>query len=340
MFSDINLGQIENNQNYNFINKFDEDNEVFADNFHSCEYYEMEDMKNNFSKTNNAFSTYSHNIRSINGHWEDVLDIINSAQPIKFSVIALQEIWSVQKVYEIPGYGKFEYSTRDKNGPINPNCGGGVGIFVDERYKDYKILKEESVFIPHVYESIWIKIKIKNGPDKIIGNVYRPNTAPLANLEQSIEIHNQILDKILTNKSHNKCDIQILSDFNVNMLNFETHGLTNDYINSLISKSFLPVITLPTRVKHQSATLIDHIWTNKVCSNYKSGIIINSLSDHFPVVYFEEGKYQKVQLPDRNTRKINTKTIPAFCKILRSTSWGNVTSEENLKLHLTIVLKL
>ena len=176
------------------------------------------------------------------------------------------------------------------------------------------------------------KDKNKNGPDKIIGNVYRPNTAPLANLQHSIEIHNQIIDKILTNKSHNKCDIQILSDFNVNMLNFETHGLTNDYINSLISKSFLPVITLPTRVKHQSATLIDHIWTNKVCSKYKSGIIINSLSDHFPVVYFEEGKYQKVQLPDKITRKINTTTIPAFCKILRSTSWGNVTNEANPKI--------
>ena len=135
MFSDINLSQIENSQNFNFINKFDEDNEVFADNFHSCEYYEIEDMKNNFSKTD-GFSTYSHNIRSINGHWEDVLDLIDSAQPIKFSVIALQEIWSVQKIYEIPGYGKFEYSTRDKNGPINPNCGGGVGIFVDEKYKD------------------------------------------------------------------------------------------------------------------------------------------------------------------------------------------------------------
>jgi hypothetical protein len=160
---------------------------------------------------------------------------------------------------------------------------------------------------------------MNNGPDKIFGNVYRPNTAPLANLEQSIEIHNQILDKILTNKSHNKCDIQILSDFNVNML--------NDYINSLISKSFLPVITLPTRVKHQSATLIDHIWTNIVCSNYQSGIIINSLSDHFPVIYFEEGKQQKFILPDKSTKKINPNTIPAFCNLLKSASWKNVTNE-------------
>ena len=124
----------------------------------------------------------------------------------------------------------------------------------------------EYVYIPHVYESIWMNIKMKNGPDKIIGNVYRPNTAPLANLERSIEIHNQIIDKLLSDNCHKKCDIQILADFNLNMLNFETHGLTNDYINSLVSKSFLPVINLPTRIKHQSATLIDHIWTNKVCS--------------------------------------------------------------------------
>ena len=176
-------------------------------------------------------------------------------------------------------------------------------------------MEEESVFIPHVYESIWVKVKIKNGPDKIIGNVYRPNTAPLASLERSIQIHNEILEKISNNNDHKKCDIQILTDFNTNMLNFETHGMTNEYINSLISKSFLPIITLPTRIKQQSATLIDHIWTNKACSFYNSGILINSLSDHFPVFYFEENKYQKVELPEKITRQINAKTISAFCKL-------------------------
>ena len=49
------------------------------------------------------------------------------------------------------------------------NCGVGVGIFIDDEYKDYEILEEESVFIPHVYESIWVRIRIKNGRDKIIG---------------------------------------------------------------------------------------------------------------------------------------------------------------------------
>ena len=176
--------------------------------------------------------------------------------------IAFQEIWSVQKIYQIPGYCQFEYNTRDKNKTPNPNCGGGVGLFIDTKFKDFEILTEESIFEPHVYESIWVKIKIKNGKDKIIGNVYRPNSAPLANLQKAIEIHQSIIEKILSNKNHAKCDIQILGDFNVNMLNFESHGLTNNYINMLISKSFLPLITLPTRIKHQSATLIDHIWKN------------------------------------------------------------------------------
>ena len=78
------------------------------------------------------------------------------------------------------------------------------------------------------------------------------------------------------------------------MLNFETHGLTNDYLNLLISRSFIPLITMPTRIKQQSATLIDHIWSNKICNKYSAGIIIDSLSNHFPVFYIEEGRQEKV----------------------------------------------
>ena len=100
----------------------------------------------------------------------------------------------------------------------------------------------------------------------------------------------------------------------------------------MISKSFLPVITLPTRINQQTATLIDHIWTNKVNMSSKSGIILNALSDHFPVIYFEQGRHQKVQLPDNITRKIDSKTIPAFCKLLKSTSWSNVLSEQDPKI--------
>ena len=232
----------------------------------------------------------------------------------------------MQRSYEIPGYNKFEYATRDKNKTPNPNCGGGVGFFVDKKF-DYEILDVESSFLPHVYESIWIKVKLKKGADKIIGNVYRPNSAPKADLEKAIDIHNNILQNFQNNREFSKCEIIVCSDFNVNLLNFETHRSTNTYINDLISKSFFPLITLPTRIKQQSATLIDHIWGNKIHDNSRSGILISSLSDHFPVFYFE-GIRQK----DRNTsfiqkRKFNKKSIESFCADLRTTSWQEIKNE-------------
>ena len=49
-----------------------------------------------------------------------------------------------------------------------------------------------------------------------------------------------------------------MSDFNLNLLNYETHSDTNDFINSVISHSFLPYILHPTRVTEHSATIIDN----------------------------------------------------------------------------------
>ena len=117
---DLSLGQIEDDVNYNFQSKYDGDKVIYDGNSQSCNYFEMSEFNTKFSSIKAKFSIYSHNVRSLNGHWDNSLDIINSAQPIKFSVIALQEIWSVQKHYALEGYGKFEYVTQDKNGPLTP----------------------------------------------------------------------------------------------------------------------------------------------------------------------------------------------------------------------------
>ena len=48
--NDISLDQIEGVKTYNFITKYDEDNDFFSQNMHSCKYYEMEEFKKKFSK--------------------------------------------------------------------------------------------------------------------------------------------------------------------------------------------------------------------------------------------------------------------------------------------------
>ena len=51
-----------------------------------------------------------------------------------------------------------------------------------------------------------------------------------------------------------------MGDFNLNLLNYETHDDTNDFLNSMISYSFLPYILHPTRVTDYSSTVIDNIF--------------------------------------------------------------------------------
>ena len=71
------------------------------------------------------------------GHFDNLKDILYTVSPHKFSVIALQEIWSVGKSFVLPGYSPLIFNTRDKNSSSpQPNCGGGVGFFTDANYTD------------------------------------------------------------------------------------------------------------------------------------------------------------------------------------------------------------
>jgi len=54
-----------------------------------------------------------------------------------------------------------------------------------------------------------------------------------------------------------------MGDMNIDLLKFEQHTKTGEYLDNLFSQGSLPLITKPTRVTSHSATLIDHIYTNK-----------------------------------------------------------------------------
>ena len=74
----------------------------------------------------------------------------------------------------------------------------------------------------------------------------------------------------------------MMGDFNINLLNFETHLPTDDFMNTLGSYFFLPQILQPTRVTDYSATLIDNIFFKALEHYSVSGNIVHNLTDHFP----------------------------------------------------------
>ena len=151
---------MENNEQLNFKHIFDDENDIYNGN-HYCEYVEINQIAN-LTKCD-YFSSYSHNVRSLSGHFDGLIDLLDQAKPHKFSIIALQEVWSISKEYSIPSYHKLEYCTRDMNQHLpNPNCGGGVGFFIDSNFS-YETLNIESSFSPGIYESIWVKVKVNKG---------------------------------------------------------------------------------------------------------------------------------------------------------------------------------
>ena len=71
-----------------------------------------------------------------------------------------------------------------------------------------------------------------------------------------------------------------MTDSNIDLLSIANSNLSLEYIELLLSYGFMNLITKATGLASNSSTLIDHIITNKKCSNYKSGVIVNDLSDH------------------------------------------------------------
>ena len=74
-----------------------------------------------------------------------------------------------------------------------------------------------------------------------------------------------------------------MGDFNIDLLQYETHSPTEQYVNMLFSNAFYPIITKPTRITSHSATLIDHIYTNSSNPDLTAGILTLDITDHLPV---------------------------------------------------------
>ena len=68
------------------------------------------------------------------------------------------------------------------------------------------------------------------------------------------------LNKLLENISKEQKSIFLLGDFNVNLLNYNEHNQTNEFLDSLASNSFIPLILQPTRITSYCIILLEMIY--------------------------------------------------------------------------------
>ena len=144
---------------------------------------------------------------------------------------------------------------------------GGVAIYINNKFDHVKM---DDISILHDdFESVWVEIKNKKGKNFLCGCMY---CHPNSNVESFLGHNESTLSRFDKNNYH----VFLMGDFNIDLLPYESHSHTNDFIKSMISNSLLPYIQQPTRV-----TVRDNIFSNITDHETLSGNITSLIADHF-----------------------------------------------------------
>ena len=109
-------------------------------------------------------------------------------------------------------------------------------------------------------------------------------------------------------------------------------------INQLLfSNSFIPLINKPTRVIHNTATIIDYIFRNKYenYNKYMTGILTTDISDHYPIFHItlchnkpKEENYQLIRL-------INVSNLEKYKNGIQNHDWTQVNNYNSCQAAFT-----
>ncbi len=79
-----------------------------------------------------------------------------------------------------------------------------------------------------------------------------------------------------------------MGDFNINSLLYDQFTCIKNFVDMIHSHSTVNLINKPTRfpvgAQLGSPTLLDHFYTNKPNKVRHVGLLVNDISDHFPII--------------------------------------------------------
>ena len=302
------------------------DEDIFNDISIGCNYIDPDTFSIKF-KNSKSCSLLSLNICGLNSKFIELLDLISfwNEKNCVPQIICLQEIFSISdpSLFKIPNYHEIIFKERKKF------KGGGIAIFVHKSLK-FSIVEEYSLFHEMIIESLFIEVEFKNKKKLLIGNYYRSPSRGLENIQpnQQMEMFLESFQTIVDCISDKNQKAILCGDFNLNLLNYDNHDITRDFANCLFSAGFLEIIKNPTRVSnynnHNTATLIDHIWTNDLKEQMTGGIITTYLSDHFSTFYLLETNKHTPLPKNISKRDISDENIEKFKRELENLSFADV----------------
>lgn len=300
----------------------------YFDNISNCHYYTESSFMSKFSSMDShdlKLSIINFNIRSMkkNLHYfEMYLNNINFMP----SVIALTETWLKETTAEL--YCNEGYNI--ENQYRKTQLGGGVSLLIKNGIEYVK--RQDLSTMSSNLESLFVEIyNLHDNSAKhvVIGVIYRPPNTEVAIFLNEL---NQILSSL---KLENKLTY-LTGDFNINLLNVDSHIPTEEFLELMYSFSFFPMINRPTRVTNLSATLIDNIWINELNEKLTSGIFYTDITDHFPM--FSINYNYKIEKKNSflNKRVYSNENKEKFKNEISSINWATVLELDNAQEAFTL----
>lgn len=179
-------------------------------------------------------------------------------------ILVLSETWfTCDSAADIPGYEGY-HTYRDVR------SGGGVSIFVSNKFKSSLI--PDLTFISDIAELCAVNVEVSRGESINVVGYYRPP------VPKYIKPFCDILNDAIFNCFGPGSLVVTLGDSNIDLLKDSSD--LDYYMNTYQSLSFIPHITIPTRVTSHTSTCIDNIFSN-ILSDTICGVLTSDITDHF-----------------------------------------------------------
>ena len=286
-------------------------------------------------KTIDEFKTYAEqtskesihlinaNARSLLKHkcdFEIFMEELKHNCDFMFDVLTFVETWLDEIIEPLANIEGYNMVTKHKNGN---KTGGGLAIYISEKFT-YTVL---DIMVPnqlsHLFDCLFIEI-MGGKKSIIIGILYR--SPSLNSIKELCDFLNPTLNKL---KSLNK-EVIIAGDLNIDLLKYDSHSETACFLDMFLEHGFIPKITLPTRVTHTSATLIDHIFIKVTDTSTSCGTITSDITDHYMnFITFEiqttSKRHDKISYRVSSQNNINN-----FIEEMKTLDWNDILAENDV----------
>ena len=191
---------------------------------------------------------------------------------------------------------------------------GGVAIFLKN---DLDVVERLDLKIQnHEFETVWVEIRNKKSKNAIIGCTYRhPHS-------QNIYDYSNYIQKCMTKLNKEKKDVYLAGDFNIDLLKYDTNNKYQDFYNHMTSNGFLPMIIQPTRIRINTMSIIDNIYSNTFTKESISGNILFEISDHLSQFAFIQKDVSKIPVTDKLSRDYSNFNEASFLEDLSIQNWS------------------